>query len=94
MARGEGTVSTTNFIIIFFLDIYFILIYSTTAPQLFVGPWPLFQFLNLYIVGRTDWTGDQPVERPLSTHRTTQTQNKYTQTYMPRVGLETTNPVF
>jgi hypothetical protein len=33
------------------------------------GPWPLFQFLNLYTVGRTPWTGDQPVARPLPTHR-------------------------
>jgi hypothetical protein len=33
------------------------------------GPWPLFQFLNLYRVGRTPWTGDQPVARPLPTHR-------------------------
>jgi hypothetical protein len=33
------------------------------------GPWPLFQFFNLYTVGRTPWTGDQPVARPLRTHR-------------------------
>jgi hypothetical protein len=37
----------------------------------------LFQFLNLYIVGRT---GDQHVAKPLPIHRTTQTQNKCTQT--------------
>jgi hypothetical protein len=36
------------------------------------GPWPLFQFLNLYTVGRTPWTVDQPIARPLPTHRTTQ----------------------
>jgi hypothetical protein len=29
--------------------------------------------------------GDQPVARPLPTHRTTQTQNKHTQTSMPLV---------
>jgi hypothetical protein len=40
------------------------------------GPWPLFQFTNLYTVGRNPWTGDQPVARPLPTHKTTQTQNK------------------
>jgi hypothetical protein len=40
------------------------------------------------------WTGEQPVSRPLPTHRTTQTQNKRTQTSMPRVGLEPTIPVF
>jgi hypothetical protein len=43
---------------------------------------PLFHFgfLILYTVGRTPWTGDQPVARPLPTHRTTQTQNKRTHT--------------
>jgi hypothetical protein len=33
------------------------------------GPWLLFQFLNLYTVGRTPWMGDQPVPRPLPTHK-------------------------
>jgi hypothetical protein len=42
-----------------------------------------FSFLIIYTVGRTPWTGDQPVARPLLTHRTTQTQNKRTQTSMP-----------
>jgi hypothetical protein len=41
-------------------------------------PWPLFRFLNLYTDGRTPWTEDVPVVRPLSTHRTTQTQNTQT----------------
>jgi hypothetical protein len=45
--------------------------YLAMAVQLFFGPWPLFQFLNLYTVGRTPWTGDEPVARPLPTHRTT-----------------------
>jgi hypothetical protein len=38
--------------------------------------------------------GEQPVAKPLPTHRTTQTQNKSTQTSMPRVGFEPTTPVF
>jgi hypothetical protein len=38
--------------------------------------------------------GDQPVARPLSAHRTTQTQNKRKQTFMPEVGFERTIPVF
>jgi hypothetical protein len=38
--------------------------------------------------------GEQPVARPLPAHRTTQTQNKSTQTSMPRVGFELTIPVF
>jgi hypothetical protein len=38
--------------------------------------------------------GDHPVARPLPTHRTTQAQNKRTQTSMPWVGFETTIPAF
>jgi hypothetical protein len=38
--------------------------------------------------------GDQPVVRLLPTHGTTQTQNKRTQTSMPRVGFDPTIPVF
>jgi hypothetical protein len=34
--------------------------------------------------------GDEPVSRPLPTHRTTQRQNKRTQTSMPRVGFDPT----
>jgi hypothetical protein len=35
-----------------------------------VGPWPLLRFRNLfYTDGRTPWTSDQPVARPLPTHR-------------------------
>jgi hypothetical protein len=36
----------------------------------FLGPWPLFSFLIFYTIGMTPWTGDQPVARPLPTHRT------------------------
>jgi hypothetical protein len=38
--------------------------------------------------------GDQPVTRPLPTHRTTQTQNKRTQTSMPLVAFKPTIPAF
>jgi hypothetical protein len=51
------------------------------AVQLVVGPWPLslFKFRNrFYTDGRTPWTSDQPIARPLPTHRTPQTQNKRT----------------
>jgi hypothetical protein len=64
------------------------LIYLSMALQPFVGPWSLFQFFNLYIAGRTPWTGDQPVARPLPT------QNKRTETSMTQVGFELTIPVF
>jgi hypothetical protein len=57
------------------------------------GPWPLFQFLNLNTIGRTPWTGDQPLARPLPTNRTTQTENKRTQTSMPLVGFEVAIPL-
>jgi hypothetical protein len=61
------------------------------ALQPFVGPWPLLQFRNLfYTVGRTPWTEDQPVARPLPTHRI----NAHTQTSMTRVGFESAIPVF
>jgi hypothetical protein len=43
----------------------------------------IFSFLILYTVGRTPWMGDQPVARPVPTHRTTKTQNKRPQTSMP-----------
>jgi hypothetical protein len=53
-----------------------------------------FSFLIFYTVGRTPWKGDQPFARPLPAHRTVQTQNKRTQTFMPQVGFEPTIPVF
>jgi hypothetical protein len=64
------------------------------ALQPFVGPWSLFQFLNP-IHSRKDFLdGGSPVARPLPTHRTTEIQNKSTQTSMPRVGFEPTTLVF
>jgi hypothetical protein len=51
-------------------------------------------FLILYTVGGTPWTGDQPVARTIPTQRTTQTQNKRTQTSIHRVGFEPMIPVF
>jgi hypothetical protein len=53
-----------------------------------------FTSLILYTVGRIAWTGDQTVAKPLPAHRTAQTQNKRTQTFMPRVGFGPTTPVF
>jgi hypothetical protein len=53
-----------------------------------------FHFLNLYTVDWAPCTGDQPVARPQPTYRTTQTQNKGTQTSIPRVGFEPATPVF
>jgi hypothetical protein len=65
------------------------------ALQSFVRPWPLiFSFVILYVGGRTPFMGDQPVERPLPVHKTTQTRNKCTLTFMPRVRFKPTTPVF
>jgi hypothetical protein len=58
------------------------------ALQPFVGPWPLLQFRNhFYTDGTTPWTGDQPVAKPLPTHRTAQTQNKRTEASVHWVGV-------
>jgi hypothetical protein len=47
-----------------------------------LGPGLFFSFvIFFYTEGRTPWTSDQPVARPLPTHRTTQTQNKHTHRY-------------
>jgi hypothetical protein len=74
--------------------IIIIIIINIMALQPFVVPSPLLSFFILYTVGRTPWTGDQPVARPLPTQNKTQTQNKRTQTSMPHVGFEPTIPAF
>jgi hypothetical protein len=75
------------------LNLSFISLALSMPLQLF-GFWPLFQFLKPYTVDRTPRMRDQPVSRPLLTHRTTQRKDKSTQTFMPRVGFEPTIPVF
>jgi hypothetical protein len=61
-----------------YLSVFSVCIYLCVCLWLYnpCALWPLFQFLNLYTVGRTPRTGDQPVTKPLPTRRTTQTQNK------------------
>jgi hypothetical protein len=76
-----------------YLSIY-LCIYGSILVALLLHLDRFFSFLILYTAGRTPWTGDQPVARPLPTHRTTQTQNKRRQTSMPCVGFEPTIPVF
>jgi hypothetical protein len=56
-------------------------------------PWALasdFQFHDYFTDGRTPWTSDQLVARPLPKHRTTETQNKHE--HIPCVGFEPTIP--
>jgi hypothetical protein len=70
----------------------FIVLLWLYSPLLGLGR--CFRFLILYTVDITLWMGDQPVARPLPTHRTTQTQKKRRHTSMPWVGFEPMIPVF
>jgi hypothetical protein len=60
------------------LDLLYIYlsIYGSTVLLLDLGRF--FSIVILYTVGRTPWERDQPVVRPLPTHRITQTQKKST----------------
>jgi hypothetical protein len=52
---------------------------SLFSPLALEPPWALasaFQFHDYFTDGRTPWTSDQLVARPLPKHRTIQTQNK------------------
>jgi hypothetical protein len=61
------------------------------SPLLGLGRF--FSFLiYTHAVGRTPWTWDQPVARPLPTHRTTQTQNKHTDIHVLS-GIRTHDPI-
>jgi hypothetical protein len=42
--------------------------HTSMAVQPCVGLWPLFIFLIFYTVGRTSWTGNKSVARPLPAH--------------------------
>jgi hypothetical protein len=66
--------------------------HSSVALQPFAGPWPLFQFHNLfYTVGRTPWTNNQPVARPLPTQDNTNRINANTDIHALS-GIRTHNP--
>jgi hypothetical protein len=71
----------------FSLSSVFPTLYHRTSVKRFVS----LQFINPKTLGRTPWTGDQLVARPLPT---TQTQNKHRQTSVPWVGFEPTIPMF
>jgi hypothetical protein len=68
----------------------YLTIYLSMALQPFVRPWMLLSILILYKVGWTPWMGNQPVARPLPTHRKPQIQNKRTMTSKTRVRFEPT----
>jgi hypothetical protein len=58
------------------------------------GPGLLFSSLIIFPDGRTPWTNDQPVARPLPKHRITQTQNKriHTPNIHALSGIRTHDP--
>jgi hypothetical protein len=62
------------------------------SPLLITGSF--LRFLMLYTVCRNPWAEDQPVARPVPTHRTAQTHNKRKQISMHRVGFEPTISAF
>jgi hypothetical protein len=64
------------------------------ALQPFVGTWTFFNFVIPYTVITTPLMVDQPVARPLPTHRTAQTHIKHMQTSIPRLEFEPRIPVF
>jgi hypothetical protein len=71
------------------------LVFFPNGSTALAGPWPLLQSRNhLFTDGRTPWTSYKPVERPLPTHRTTQTQNKRIYRHPCLVGFEPTIPAF
>jgi hypothetical protein len=49
-------------------------IHPSMALQPLVGPRPLFSYSILHTVGTTPWAENEPITRPLSTHRATETE--------------------
>jgi hypothetical protein len=81
--RSSGRERKLHYIILSFL-------FSMAVPA-HSAPWSTNKFRNNFFRdGRTPWTVDQLVARPLSKHRSTQTQNKRIHT--PLVGFEVTIP--
>jgi hypothetical protein len=92
--NNEGALGRTNYNdVLTFIPFKFIHFIHQWLYSSLLGPCQFFTFPILYTVGRTPCTGNQPVERPLPTHRTTQTWNKRTQTSVPWLGFEPTIPV-
>jgi hypothetical protein len=82
VGTSKPTIPAIFVSLLYFVQFTFSFIHSSMALQPFFGPWLILQLRNIfYTVGRTPWTGDQPVARPLPTHRTTQTQIKSTHRY-------------
>jgi hypothetical protein len=74
--------------------IHIIIIIIITALQPFVGPWPLFQFLDPIHNRSSNWTADQPVARPLPVHRTKTRKNAHNTDIHALSGIRTHDPCF
>jgi hypothetical protein len=70
------------------------IVYLSLAVQALCWTSAVFSFLIFYTVGRTPWTGDQPVARPLPAQIGQHKQNIRTQPSVPQMGFEPTIPVF
>jgi hypothetical protein len=71
--------------------------YTFFFPLVLQPLWALvsaFQFHDHFTDGRTPWTSDQLVAKPLTKHRTTQTQNKHTPNIHALCGIRTHDPSF
>jgi hypothetical protein len=79
------SVRTSQKTLYYYYYYYYLLLLWLYSPLL--GLRRFFGFLILYRVGRTPLKGDQPVARPLPTHRTTQTRNKRKQYRHPCLEL-------
>jgi hypothetical protein len=65
---------------VFKISVPSVVLYTIFFSLALQPPWALasiFQFHDHFTEGRTPWTSDQLVARPLHKHRTTQTQNKH-----------------
>jgi hypothetical protein len=79
-------------ILTIYLSIYLSICQSIYSPLFDLDRF--FSFLIFCTLGRTPWTEDQPIARPLPAHREAQTQNKPTRISMAHVEFEPTIPVF
>jgi hypothetical protein len=68
-SASSTAVADVSHLLVTFILLLLLLLLWLYSPLL--GLDRFFSFLVLYTVDRTPWTGDQPVARPLPTHRKT-----------------------
>jgi hypothetical protein len=67
--RGLVVHKTSSYLWTYFFNPFLLYLYSVEIAFFFHS--------DHFIDGRTPWTSDQPVAKPIPKHRTTQTQNKH-----------------